>query len=67
MRKWFEHDPEKWPEFKRRYYQELKDKKESIELIRDKAKKGKVVLLYGTKTERFNNAVALKEYIEHRN
>ncbi len=62
LRKWFAHDPEKWGEFKRRYFEELKDKKE-LDLIIEKAHGG-VTLLYGTKDERHNNAAALKEYIE---
>ncbi len=63
LRKWFGHDPEKWEEFKRRYFKELKDKKELVDLIIVKAHGG-VTLLYGTKEEKYNNANALKEYIE---
>jgi uncharacterized protein YeaO (DUF488 family) len=66
LRKWYEHDPEKWPEFKERYYNELKDKKELVDSIIEKARKGTVTLLYGTKETRLNNATALKEYIETR-
>ena len=64
LRKWFAHDPKKWEEFKRRYFKELGDKKELIELIIEKAHKGIVTLLYGARDEKFNNAVALKDYIE---
>lgn len=64
LRKWFAHDPEKWAEFKRRYYEELKDKKEKLYEITEKAQGGTVTLLYGAKDEKHNNAVALKEYIE---
>lgn len=64
LRKWYHHDPEKWLEFKRRYFSELKDKKESLELIQDKAKRVTVTLLFGSKEERFNNAMALKEYFQ---
>lgn len=63
LRKWFAHEPERWNEFKHRYFEELKDKKEMIKLIIEKAR-GTVTLLYGTKEEKYNNAVALKEYIE---
>ncbi len=63
LRKWFAHDPEKWSEFKRRYFEELRNKKE-LDLIIKKAKGGVVTLLYGTKEERYNNASALKEYLE---
>jgi len=64
LRKWFGHDPEKWVEFKRRYFEELKDKKELIEKIIEKSQKGTATLLYGAKDEKHNNAVALKEFIE---
>ncbi len=64
LRKWFAHDPEKWTEFKHRYFEELKDKKEFVDMIIEKSRSGVVTLLYGTKEERYNNAVALKEYIE---
>jgi len=64
LRKWYHHDPEKWVEFKRRYFSELKDKKESLDLIESKAKRGTVTLLFGSKEERFNNAQALKEYFQ---
>jgi uncharacterized protein YeaO (DUF488 family) len=64
LRKWYQHDPKKWLDFKRRYFSELKDKKESLELIASKAKKGTVTLLFGSKEERINNAQALKEYLQ---
>lgn len=63
LRKWFAHDPKKWDEFRRRYFEELKDKKEMVDLIIEKAHGG-VTLLYGAKDEKHNNAAALKEYIE---
>ncbi len=63
LRKWFGHDPEKWDEFRRRYFKELKDKKDLVDLVIEKAH-GEVTLLYGTKEEKYNNAHALKEYIE---
>jgi uncharacterized protein YeaO (DUF488 family) len=63
LRKWFAHDPQRWIEFKQKYFRELVDKKELIHLIVQKAKKTNVTLLYGAKDEEHNNAVALKEYI----
>ncbi len=64
LRKWFAHDPDKWDEFKRRYFEELKGKQEHVDLITEKSKVGVVTLLYGTKEEKYNNAAALKEYVE---
>lgn len=64
LRNWFGHDPKRWSEFKDRYFQELDDKKELVEVIANKAKDGDLVLLYGARDEEHNNAVALKEYVE---
>jgi uncharacterized protein YeaO (DUF488 family) len=64
LRKWFNHDESKWNEFKNRYYQELQNKKESIGLLLDKARKETITLLYSSKEEKYNNAIALKEYLE---
>lgn len=64
LRKWFEHDRLKWTEFKKRYFAELKDKMELIEDIQEQMKKNTVTLVYSAKEEQFNNAEALKEYIE---
>lgn len=64
LRKWFGHDEKKWDEFKRRYFNELDTKNESVNTVLNKAKKGPITLLYGSKEERFNNAVAFKEYLE---
>jgi uncharacterized protein YeaO (DUF488 family) len=65
-RKWFAHDPKKWIEFKQKYFKELNPNQELVDLISKKAKGGNVTLLFGAKEERFNNAVALKEYAETR-
>lgn len=67
LRKWFSHDEKKWNEFKRRYFKELDNNRESINIILDKTNDGSVTLLYSTKDERFNNAIALKEYLEKKN
>ncbi len=64
LRSWFGHDPDKWNEFRKKFFQELDQKKELVDQIIDKAQEGDVVLLYGAKDEEHNNAVALKEYIE---
>lgn len=66
LRKWFGHDRNKWEEFKRRYFRELEGKEELLEQISGKLSQGGVTLLYGAKDEAFNNAVALKEYVERR-
>ena len=66
LRRWFGNDPAKWDALKQRSFAELKSKTELVQIILEKAKKRSVYLLYGAKDERHNNAVALKELIDHR-
>lgn len=65
LRKWYNYELEKWPEFKRRYFSELATKKDLITVILDKAKSGSVTLLFSSKVEQYNNAVALSEYLKN--
>ena len=64
LRKWYAHDPKKWAEFRKRYFKDLDTKRELLNQIVQKTKEGDVTLLYSSKEEKINNAVALKEYIE---
>ncbi len=66
LRKWFGHDEKKWNEFKRRYFKELDKNIELVNIMVNKANERSITLLYGTREEKFNNAVALKEYIEEK-
>ena len=60
LRRWFNHDPERWTEFRRRYHAELKKKGALLSTIRKQAKGRVVTLLYSAKDERHNQAVALQ-------
>ena len=64
LRKWFAHDPGKWKEFKRRYSAELDKQREKIEELASDARKSTVTLLFAAKDTEYNNAVALKEYVD---
>ncbi len=66
LRKWFGHEPEKWEEFKRQYFQELDGRSEALSQLAKIAARGTVTLLFAAKNEKLNNAVALKEYIERK-
>jgi len=63
LRKWFNHDPQKWGDFKKRYFDELENKQGILDPVIERLEEG-VTLLYGAKDEQYNNAVALKEYLE---
>lgn len=63
LRKWFAHDLDRSQEFKKKYFEELKEKNESVTQIKEQAKKTDVTLLYGAKEEKCNNAIVLREYL----
>lgn len=64
LRKWYSHDPVKWPEFKRRYRAGISKETELLKRIKNEGKKGTVTLLFSSKELELNNAVALKEIVE---
>jgi uncharacterized protein YeaO (DUF488 family) len=63
LRKWFNHEPEKWAEFRQRYRQELALQPAALERLGELIGNGPVTLLFGAKEERFNDAVALREFM----
>jgi uncharacterized protein YeaO (DUF488 family) len=64
LRKWFSHDPQKWSEFRRRYFRELDSRPEAWQPIRSAARRGRVTLVYSSHDTQHNNAVALQEYVQ---
>jgi uncharacterized protein YeaO (DUF488 family) len=66
LRKWFGHDPEKWEEFKKRYFRELEENPEPLERLGKLVREGRVTLVFGAKNRKYNNAAALKEYLEEK-
>lgn len=66
LRKWFGHEPGRWDEFRRRYFAELDARPEAWRKLLEMARKGKVTLLFGARETEYNNAQALKEYLEAR-
>lgn len=66
LRQWFGHDPDKWPEFQKRYTAELDKNPAGWRPIADAARKGRVTLVYSAKDEEHNDAVVLKAYLERK-
>lgn len=67
LRKWFSHIPEKYEEFKKRYRQELSENPASRkfkDLCIEKLNDNNVTLLYAAKSEKYNHAVVLKDWLE---
>lgn len=63
LRRWFSHDPEKWPEFRARYLAELKHNPAIVELQDIAAKSKTLTLLFAAKDSLCNNAAVLREFL----
>src|SRR5205814_200822 len=66
LRRWFAHDPAKWPEFRARYAAELDAKKPAVAALLGAVRRGTVTLVFGARDPRHNNAVALQDYLRSR-
>lgn len=64
LRKWFDHDSDKFEDFSEKYKKELENKTEDLKKLHDKAKDKKVTLLYGAKDTEHNQAMVLKKVLE---
>jgi uncharacterized protein YeaO (DUF488 family) len=62
LRKWFGHDPGKWPEFRKRYRAELKGNPALAEL-REQSRQRDITLVYAARDELHNDAVVLKQVL----
>ncbi len=64
LRKWFSHDPEKWESFKKKYIEELKKNRSSLDKIKELEKEHKTItLVFSAKDEQHNNAIVLGEVL----
>ena len=63
LRKWFGHDPERWPEFRRRYKSEIRHHPEQFDRLRNLAQHGRLTLVFSAHDEAHNDAVVLKDLL----
>ena len=64
LRRWFNHDPNKWDEFRQRYFVELQRNNDELTPIIERVRQGlRITFVYAAKEETCNNAVALRDYI----
>ena len=66
LRKWFNHDPQRWAAFYQKFHAELDQQGEAVESVLKGANGGTLTLLYAARDTEHNNAVALKMYLEKR-
>jgi uncharacterized protein YeaO (DUF488 family) len=63
LRKWFNHDPERFPEFRQRYREELRAHTDQIDALRARAGRGPVTIVYGARDTEHNDAVVIAELV----
>ena len=63
LRKWFGHDPEKWPVFRQHYSDELKAKIQPLEKLLADAAGRDITLVYASREQKYNNVTVLKEVL----
>jgi uncharacterized protein YeaO (DUF488 family) len=66
LRKWFAHDPDKWPEFQKRYRAQLRKNPAPLKTLRQHAKAGHVTLLFGARDEDRNEARVLQALLQRK-
>lgn len=63
LRQWFGHEPGRFEEFRRRYRDELRDKRSRIAKLRAQAREGTLTLVYSARDAEHNDAVVLGEVL----
>jgi uncharacterized protein YeaO (DUF488 family) len=66
LRRWFGHDPKKWPEFRRRYFAELRAHPAGWRRLLAAARRGRVTFIYAAHDRTHNGAMALKAFVDRR-
>ncbi len=64
LRKWFNHDPRCWMDFRLRYRRESRKNRKALEELRAQAAKRQVTLLFGARDTEHNQAVVLREVLQ---
>ncbi len=59
LRRWFNHIPARFAEFRSRYCEELKAHAEKLDELRDRARKGRVTVVYAARDEEHNNGIVV--------
>ena len=63
LRRWYNHEPSRWQEFKRRYFAELSCNPAALSELLEQMRKSPVAVLFSSKEIELNNTVALREYV----
>ena len=69
LRKWYNHDPKLYDDFKEKYKKELlenTDQNDALKQLKDiiTTNNQNILLLFGAKDEKHNHAIVLKEFLD---
>ena len=64
LREWFGHEPDRFPEFRRRYIDELRANRPRLSELRRRARTGTLTLVYSAHDTEHNDAVVLAEVLQ---
>lgn len=64
LRRWFGHDPARWEAFQRKYREELRNRVELLQTLRDALHRGPVTLLFAARDREHNDAIVLKDVLD---
>ncbi|MCH7755747.1 DUF488 family protein [candidate division KSB1 bacterium] len=67
LRKWYNHIPERWPEFPKRYQLELEENYNVVRGLKKKVDTTDITLIFAAKDAARNSAVVLKNHLEKKN
>jgi len=66
LRRWYGHDIDRWPEFRRRYREELLGHEDDLAHLRRLAREGPVTFVFGSRDLEHSSAILLREVVERR-
>jgi len=68
LREWYGHDPDKWPEFRKRYEKELQAPAAQAVLddLARRARRGRVTLVYASRAADISDVVVVERLLDQR-
>lgn len=68
LREWYGHDPDKWPEFQKRYARELTSPaaKAVLDDLARRARRGRVTLVYASRAAEISDVVVVERLLNRR-
>lgn len=67
LREWFDHDPDRWEGFRRRYFEGLEERPNAWRDLLETARgEEALTLVYGASDREHNNAVVLRDFLRRK-